>query len=557
MICDPGYGDDGTPNGGVFRDLDEWIESHLYPTYVRAGLNRDKPKDSMAAHVKTYDIVVSDDVELSGEIGWKDKSFLDKMRPLTAYAYDSQTMERQLQPNAVQGSSIFSLSGVVTENKRLTAEDWIQNTRHLRIDIEGSFFCDPCVPTLGRLPYDAGDVVSILPINSTEEVNKFLRELPSRLQEIADRKLNISYNPSQSSLFGVGHPYWPSQCTLRSWLMYCADIHALPEREDLLAISQLCSRSHPRGRDQREKLETLSQTAGSALYADYILREKRNWADVLHDFDSLGHEASTLTLDTLFALLAPIRPREFSIASSPTKEYMNLTGNGEIGKGSLFSVELCVAVVEGMTPLGRKYNGLCSKFLSQCRIGSKLCMWIRPGTFSALPLEISDNFPHAFKIPMMCIGAGTGIAPLRGLLHEREARRWLSDISNLEFEPIDNEEVCDNLLIFGCRKKEKDFYYSDEWEKMKEKGVLSLFAAFSRDQEHKVYVMQVLQKIDLCRHVLDKNGAIYIAGGAKMSHYVRQEIMDALVKRLGDRRLAQRKLMELQQRGHFSIEAWS
>ena len=111
---------------------------------------------------------------------------------------------------------------------------------------------------------------------------------------------------------------WPRNCTFRGWLQYCADIHSLPEREDLRALSPCCSESYEAGPAQSEKLRSLSDTSEAALYADYILREKRSWADVLFDFESLRAPGSKLTIDALLVLLPPMRPRDFSIASAPS-----------------------------------------------------------------------------------------------------------------------------------------------------------------------------------------------------------------------------------------------
>lgn len=63
--------------------------------------------------------------------------------------------------------------------------------------------------------------------------------------------------------------------------------------------------------DQREKLQSLAEVSEAALYADYILREKRSWADVIYDFESLSVESSKLSVEALLTLLPPIRHRDF------------------------------------------------------------------------------------------------------------------------------------------------------------------------------------------------------------------------------------------------------
>lgn len=164
------------------------------------------------------------------------------------------------------------------------------------------------------------------------------------------------------------------------------------------------------GVDQKTKLVSLSETHDAALYGDYILREKRNWGDVLFDFDSIKFEGSAnistssgngassssqstkipnempfrtatadklqtsfvpLTVEYLLMILAPIMPRHFSIASAPSSS-TDLDEQGMIGYSMRhgkfgFNLDLCVAVVEGETRRGRKYAGLCSKYLSSLK----------------------------------------------------------------------------------------------------------------------------------------------------------------------------------------------
>ncbi len=75
-----------------------------------------------------------------------------------------------------------------------------------------------------------------------------------------------------------------------------------------------------------------------------------------------------------------------------------------------------------------------------------------------------------------------------------------------------------NILIFGCRKKDADFYYRHEWQEAVDHGSLRLLSAFSQEQAYKVYVQTILRSEGdfLVKHLLENGGALYIAGGAKM-----------------------------------------
>ncbi|KAL3931547.1 MAG: hypothetical protein SGARI_004178 [Bacillariaceae sp.] len=414
------------------------------------------------------------------------------------------------------------------------------------------------------LPYKAGDVASILPFNSELEVNRFIAVLPEAVAAVVDAVMHIEFD---ERLMDNRYTRWPQCCTLRGWLTYCADIHSLPEREDMRALSQYCSSLHEEGRDHAEKLKSLSETSEAALYADYILREKRSWADVFYDFESLQSSGSKLTIEALLTLLPPMRPRDFSIASSPLHDNLQKQQNGGMTSGGLqgdgkgFSIELCVAVVEGTTRLGRPYHGLCSKFLSSLEPSNEdprlVQVWIRPGTFGKLPLAMSS--PQSFQTPILCVGAGTGIAPMRSLILERCAA-----LSQERSESDENQESPDpnqNILLFGCRRKSADYYYEGEWDALAKDNKLRLLTAFSRDQVRKIYVQKVLREAEegslIANHILEKGGAVYIAGGPKMARAVKDELVEVLSEQLGGEKEANRLLNKLQRLGRFSIEAWS
>jgi sulfite reductase alpha subunit-like flavoprotein len=121
----------------------------------------------------------------------------------------------------------------------------------------------------------------------------------------------------------------------------------------------------------------------------------------------------------------------------------------------------------------------------------------------------------------------------------------------------------DNILVFGCRKKTADFYYQEEWKLLQQSGRVGLMVAFSRDQWHKVYVQQILGSANyrgeqLARHILDKKGAVYVAGGPKMARDVKEKIVEHLAKHMtGGKKEAQHMISKLQRVGRFNVEAWN
>jgi sulfite reductase alpha subunit-like flavoprotein len=405
-----------------------------------------------------------------------------------------------------------------------------------------------------------------MPFNNTKDVIRFLHVLPPAIADEADSLLDVQMD---DFFTGRDFPSWPKRCTLRGWLTVCADIHALPDREDLRALSVYCSHDHPLGKEQSEKLRSLCETSESALYADYILREKRTWVDVFFDFESLRAPGTKLTIGSLFQLLPAIRPREYSIASSPStpafedeQKKIDLDPENQSDtRNESFAIELCVGTVEGTTKRGRKFHGLCSYFLSTALPSQPVIVWIRPGSFGKLPLGLAGEDPIAsFSVPVIYIGAGTGIAPMRSLLLRRMAVST-SKLKDATAHDIPSDLSDENILVFGCRRKDCDFYYEDQFVTLAEQKRIRLMTAFSRDQFQKIYVQHIVRDADdgklIAAHILDRNGAVYIAGAPRMAHAVKDELVEALVARLGNKKLAYGKINKMRQEGKFAIEAWS
>lgn len=99
------------------------------------------------------------------------------------------------------------------------------------------------------------------------------------------------------------------------------------------------------------------------------------------------------------------------------------------------------------------------------------------------------------------IGPGTGLAPFRGFIQERDHYRK-------EGRPVGK-----STLFYGCRKRSEDYLYEEELEEYVKNGTLELHVAFSRDQHEKIYVTHLLQKhTKEIWNLIKENGHIYICG---------------------------------------------
>ncbi|MEW5836797.1 MAG: assimilatory sulfite reductase (NADPH) flavoprotein subunit [Pseudomonadota bacterium] len=173
----------------------------------------------------------------------------------------------------------------------------------------------------------------------------------------------------------------------------------------------------------------------------------------------------------LVAALRPLTPRLYSIASSP----------GAVGE----EVHLTVAVVDYHAH-GELHLGAASRWIADVGEDATLDIFVEPNERFRLPADGTRD--------VIMIGPGTGVAPFRAFVQERQqagatGRNW---------------------LVFGNRHAADDFLYQVEWQQALRDGALHrLDVAFSRDQAEKRYV----------QHVLRERGAelyAWLAGGAHL-----------------------------------------
>lgn len=216
---------------------------------------------------------------------------------------------------------------------------------------------------------------------------------------------------------------------------------------------------------------------GKALYADWILKSSRNIVHVLEDLPSIK-----IPIDHLCELLPRLQPRFYSISSSP--------------KVHPHSVHITAVLVEYQAAAdnnNRTIKGVCTSYLLPRSPGQTVMCYLRKSQF---------RIPSKPEVPIIMIGPGTGLAPFRGFIQERD---W---------QKKNGRNVGDTILYFGCRKQKEDFLYEDELREFEKSALLKLYCAFSRDQPHKVYVTHLLkQNADEVWDVIgNRAGHIYVCG---------------------------------------------
>ena len=215
---------------------------------------------------------------------------------------------------------------------------------------------------------------------------------------------------------------------------------------------------------------------------------------------SLPKEGGEVFLD----LLPPLRPRYYSISSSP------LVASD--------TCSLTVGVLETPARSGQgRFKGICSNYLAGLPIDATVFGFVRKPT---IPFRPPDN-PH---VPMIMVGPGTGVAPFRGFLQERAALKQRG------------VPVAESMLFFGCRDPLQDFLYEEEMRGFEAAGVTRLFPVFSREPgKPKTYVQQAIEDHsgDVWR-LLQQEAVVFVCGEAsRMAPDVRQTFATVFQERTG------------------------
>ncbi len=234
-------------------------------------------------------------------------------------------------------------------------------------------------------------------------------------------------------------------------------------------------------RARNDTLKSLLQP--DSLEAFRQLLETRQLIDVLKEYPA------PWSASALVKALRPLTPRLYSIASSQTAVDEE--------------VHLTLANV-AYDQNGEARWGVASNFLSQLEEGDKLPIFIEENTRFRLPDDPSRD--------VIMIGPGTGIAPFRAFIQERSAgaasgRNW---------------------LFFGNPSFGSDFLYQTEWQRAVKDGHLHrIDVAFSRDQDHKIYVQhKLLERATDLYDWIQSGAHIYVCGDAnRMAKDVHQTLL--------------------------------
>ena len=307
--------------------------------------------------------------------------------------------------------------------------------------------------------YQAGDHLGVLPRNGID----LIRRVMARFGLDAGQYLTIIPNSGSHTHLPIDEP-----APLLGVLASCVELQDVATRDDIATLAD-----HTADPEQQAALRALAEN-----YTDQVLAANRSLLDLLEAFP-----ACDVPFAVYLDMLPPLRPRYYSISSSPMA-------------GDVCSIT--VGVLRGPARSGTgTFTGVGSGHLSVLPTDGTVFAFVRSPSIAFRPPEN----PHT---PMIMVGAGTGFAPFRGFLQERAALK-------AQGMPVER-----SLLFFGCRDRAADYLYADELAGWEADGIVRVEGAFSRTADTPSRYVQdaMLDCADEVWELLQHDAAVFVCGNA-------------------------------------------
>ena len=415
----------------------------------------------------------------------------------------------------------------IDENMRVTPLGHWQDVRHLKFTSDG------------LIPYQPGDVLVISPKNLDSDVMEMIRLMG--WDDIADRSIHFIQNPRHAAAVASPKPLSDSHSneetmTLKRLLTDHLDVNAIPRRSFFTTIAHFTN-------DEFQKSRLIEFTKAEFIdeFYDYTTRPRRSILEVLQEFDTVK-----IPWQWAAVVFPWLRGRQFSIASG---------GQLKTKDSSSTSFELLVAIVKYRTVIRKVRRGVCSRYLESLPSGSLLRVGLRKGGLSVTSQDLAR--------PVVMIAPGTGVAPMRSLIWERLS--WAREQkSTWEHGALSNgttqSHAEKSVLFFGCRNRSADYFFHDEWADIERVLPFTVYTAFSRDQEKKVYVQDIIRERNeqVYRLLHEDRGMLYICGSSgKMPQAVREALLEVF-EDIGKmpRDAAEGYLLSMEKEGRYKQETW-
>jgi cytochrome P450/NADPH-cytochrome P450 reductase len=374
-----------------------------------------------------------------------------------------------------------------------------RSTRHIEVQLPPG------------IAYRVGDHLSVVPRNDPALVDSVARRfgfLPAdqiRLQVAEGRRAQLPVGDTVS----VGR-----------LLSEFVELQQVATRKQIQIMSE-----HTRCPVTKPKLLAYvgDDAASTERYRVDVLGKRKSVFDLLEE-----HPACELPFHAYLEMLSLLAPRYYSISSSPS--------------GDPTRCSVTVAVVDAPASSGRGiYKGICSNYLASRRAGETVHATVRE-------TKAGFQLPDDAAVPIVMIGPGTGLAPFRGFLQERAARK------------AQGATLGPAMLFFGCRHPEQDYLYADELKAFAADGITELHTAFSRADTPKTYVQNlVAAQKDRVWGLIEQGAIIYVCGdGGKMEPDVKAALVAIYRERKdADAEAGARWIEDLGTQNRYVLDVWA
>ncbi|KAL5614344.1 hypothetical protein BROUX41_004450 [Berkeleyomyces rouxiae] len=458
-IGDAGEGDDGA--GTMEEDFIAWKESMWKALADKMGL-----KEREAVYEPVFSITTREELSIDSE---------------KVYLGEPNGPHRDGTPKGPYTAHNPYISPITEARELFTSKD--RQCLHMEIDIKDS-----------TLHYETGDHIAIWPSNSSPEVDRFLDilDLSDKRDEVIDVK------PVELT---AKVPF-PTPTTYDAIVRYHMEVCAPVSRQFVAMLAAFAPT--PKAKAEMVKLGGDKDYFHEKTHAQYF-----NIARLLSHVSG-GKPWTKVPFSAFIEGLTKLQPRYYSISSSSEVQPKSIS---------------ITAVVESFAVAGREdtdaFRGVATNYLSA--IADEKNNTVNTSKSSVIyqvdgprgkyagariPVHVRhSNFkmPSNPSKPIICIGPGTGVAPMRAFIQERA------------HQAKNGTEIGRTVLFFGCRNRNEDFLYEREWEEYKEAmgDKFELITAFSREGATKVYVQHRLkERAAEINELLLQKANIYVCGDA-------------------------------------------
>ncbi len=287
---------------------------------------------------------------------------------------------------------------------------------------------------------------------------------------------------------------FPVPCSIRTALTCYFDLNGKIDRDFIAQLASLAIKA-----EDRARLHFLGSSTENEAKLEFTKWAHDEMRSIFEVFQEFNFKYGKLDLGLFIQLVPKLQPRFYTIASS-----------AKVNPKRVSIVASVIDIVKPGKDTSRRLQGVTSSFFLR-----------KPVSIKVLVRQSSFRLPQSSLTPIIMVGPGTGIAPMRAFLQERRFQK----------ETFGKNSVGETILFFGCRTQKEDYILANELQEFVNDGTLNkLYVAFSRESINKVYVQHlVLQEGKRLRSlILEKKANIYVCGATKMGsdvHHAFNEIL--------------------------------